>query len=144
VGIGHGPNVQTPHASSIKDLHNPGVLAAATRTFSRNHRRTRLRQKIQQISQQRKWLIVAPAPPWNESLLTVLASVFSPSCRQQDLATNAAALLLALAAAMPSTIPDLLNAPRSLKEARGGPDPWTPTNRAEYTTPSYAATIPSS
>jgi hypothetical protein len=56
-------NVQKPHASSINDLHNPGVLAAAALTFSRNHRRTRLRHVIQQLSQQQKRLILASALP---------------------------------------------------------------------------------
>jgi hypothetical protein len=83
IGDGSAPatvppaNIQKSHASSIKDLHNPqpGVLAAAALTFSRNHRRTRLRHVIQQVSQQRKRLILAPAPPRNERLLTALASV---------------------------------------------------------------------
>jgi hypothetical protein len=128
IGDGSAPatvpaaNIQKSHASSIKDLHNPGVLAAAALTFSRKHRRTRLRHMIQQLSQQRKRLILAPAPPRNERLLTALASVSSPSCRLQDPATNAAVLLLALAAALPSKTADLLNAPRSIKEARGCPD----------------------
>jgi hypothetical protein len=108
IGDGSAPatvppaNVQKTLASSTKDLQNPGVLAAAALTFSRNHRRTRLRHAIQQLSRQRKRLILAVAPMRNGSLLAALASVSRPSCRQQAPATNAAALLLALAAALPS------------------------------------------
>jgi hypothetical protein len=52
IGDGSAPatvpavNIQKSHASSIKDLYNPGVLAAAALTFSWNHRRTRLRQRL--------------------------------------------------------------------------------------------------
>jgi hypothetical protein len=143
IGDGSAPatvppaNIQKSHASSIMDLRNPGVLAAAALTFSRNHRRTRLRHVIQQLSQHRKRLILAPAPPRNERHLTALASVSSPSCRTQAPATNAAAFLLALAAALPSKSADLLNASRSIKEGAAR----TQTNGAECTTPSYAATI---
>jgi hypothetical protein len=55
IGDGSAPatvppaNVQKPHASSIKDLHNPGVLAAAALTFSRNHRRTYLTKPIGRV-----------------------------------------------------------------------------------------------
>jgi hypothetical protein len=147
IGEGSAParvppaNIQKSHASSIKGLPNRGALAAAALTFSRNHRRTPLRHMIQQLSQQRKWLILAPAPPRNERLLSALASVSSPSCRLQDPATNAAALLVALAAVLPSKSADLLNALRSIKEAAAT---RTPTNGAECTTPSYAASIRSS
>jgi hypothetical protein len=65
---------------------------------------------------------LAPAPQRNEPLLTALANVSSPPCRQQAPVTNAAALLFALSAALPSATSDLLNAPRSTKEARGRPD----------------------
>jgi hypothetical protein len=41
--------VQKPHASSIKDLHNPGVPAAAALTFSRNHRRTHLSKPVGRV-----------------------------------------------------------------------------------------------
>jgi hypothetical protein len=112
-------NVQKLHTSSIKDLHNPGFLSAAALSFSQNHRRTHLRHLIEQLSQQRNRLILAPAPPRNEPLLTALAHVSSRSCRQQVIATNAAALLLALAAVMSSIEVDLLCAPLSIKEARG-------------------------
>jgi hypothetical protein len=98
------------------------VLAAAALTFSRNHRRTGLRHVIQQLSQQRKRLILSPASPQNERLLTALASVSSPSCRPQAPAANTVALLLALAAALPSKTADLVNAPLSIKEARDRPD----------------------
>jgi hypothetical protein len=63
-----------------------------------------------------------PRPPRNEPLLTALTSVSSPLCRQQTPATNAAAILLALSAALPSTTADFLNAPRLIKVARGRPD----------------------
>jgi hypothetical protein len=105
--------------SSIKDLDNPGFLSAAALTFSQNHRRTHLRHLIQHLSQQRNRLILAPAPPRNEPLLTALAHVSSRSCRQQAIAANAAALLLALPAGMSSTDADLLCAPLSIKESRG-------------------------
>jgi Reverse transcriptase (RNA-dependent DNA polymerase) len=125
--------VPKPHASSIKDLLKPGVLAAAALAVSRNRQRTCLRRLIQQLSQQRKRLILAPAPPQNEPLLPALASVSSPSCRQQVPATNAAAPQLALTTAMPSTAADLLSARRSIKEARARPDAdeWRQVHDAE-------------
>jgi hypothetical protein len=146
IGDGSAPatvppaNIQKSHTSSIKDLHNPGVLATAALTFSRNHRGTRLRHMIQQLSQQRKRLILAPAPPRNEHPLTALASVSSPSCRPEAPATNAAALLLVLAAALPPKTADLLYAPRSIKEARCRPDAdeWRRVHDAELP-PRYGA-----
>jgi hypothetical protein len=62
-----------------------------------------------------------------------MASVSSPSCRPQAPATNAVALLLALAATLPSKTADLLNAPRSIKETRGRPDSdeWRAVHDAE-------------
>jgi hypothetical protein len=114
-------NVQKPHASSIKYLQKPGVLAAAALPFSRYHRRTRLRHVIQQLSQ-RKRLILSPVPPRNEPLLTAPASSPSPLCRQQAPTTNAATLLLTLATALRSTKVDLLDATLSIKESRGRPD----------------------
>jgi hypothetical protein len=42
-------NAQKPPASSIKDLHNPGVLAAAALTFSRNHRWTYLAKPLGRV-----------------------------------------------------------------------------------------------
>jgi hypothetical protein len=95
--------VQETHASSIKDRHNPGMLAAAALTFSLNHPRTRLRHVIQPLSQQRKRLIFDPTPQRKEPLLTATENVSSPFGRHQAPATNAAALLLAFAAALPST-----------------------------------------
>jgi hypothetical protein len=109
-------NVQKLLASSTKDLHNPGFLSAAALRFLQNHRRTHLRHLM---SQQRSRLILAPAPPRNEPLPTALAHVSSRLCRQQAIATNAAALLLALSAVMSSTKAALLSAPLLIKEARG-------------------------
>jgi hypothetical protein len=147
IGDGSAPatvppaNVQKLHASSIKDLHNPSVLATAARTFSRNYRPLRLRHVIQQLSQQPEAAHPRPRPAAERASHHRAGKCVQPLVPQQAAATNAAALLLALAAALPFTTADLLNAPRSIRKPAAA---RTPTNGAECTTPSYAATIRSS